>query len=231
MATTITFEVPEDLTPGQAAELANLARQRTYHLAYAKGGLAAELDRSIETQRLVDEGLPDAREGKPVPADLARRWFRAAIFDAVDVLVSLRGAWSNLPFEDRDLGLIDAAAEEWPAIQNHRRQIADVLADPMWPRKTSRSAEIDGYAILAEMFVDGVAINPAHPPKWGVGEQYRGSFDISFWWGRPYIYQEDPDGVYVVACLDGGAWDRPTQWGFAPDIPGAMAILKERLNA
>lgn len=230
MATTIRFDVPHDLTPAQAEKLAGIAKSFVSELAFAEGGLAREIDRRIETARITEELLPEVMEGKPVPAELARRWFREALVHVPDVFGSLRGAWSNLRLEDQDFGLIDAAAQDWPVINHHKRQIVAVLADPMWSRKTARSAEMDGHMILAEDFIDGIAINPAHPPRDGIGEQFRDDFEMSFWWGRPYIFQNDPEGEYIVECLDGGAWDRPTQWGVSQDIDGAMEIVKRRLD-
>lgn len=230
MPTTITFVVQDDLTPAQADKLAGIAKSYVSDLAYCEGGMAAEVDRRIETDRINDEGLTEAMNGKPVSAELAQRWFREALLHVPHVFRALRGAWLNLRPEDRDLGLIDAAAEHWPAIANHKQQIAAVLSDPMWPRKTARSAEIDGHMILAEDFIEGIAINPAHPPRDGVGEQFRDDFEMSFWWGRPFIFQNDPDRDYIVECLDGGAWDRPTQWGVSPTVAGAMEIVRSRME-
>ena len=49
------------------------------------------------------------------------------------------------------------------------------------------------------------------------------------WWrdkGRPDWLQAWPDGVrYTVRCLDGGAWDRSTNWGSYPTLKGALGIL------
>lgn len=226
MATTITFEVPDDLTPDQAAELARVAKSHIAPFAYVPGGMAAELDRRIETSRINEASFSDAMEGKPPSTDLARRRFREALFCIPDAFSSLRGAWLNLGPEHQELCLIDDAAQEWPAIGTHRQQIAAVLADPMWSRKTARSAEIDGYMISAEMFVDQIAINPAHPPRDGVGEQFRNEFDMNFWWERPYVCQYEPDGKYIVECLNGGAWDRPTLIGFKDTLAEAVEVAK-----
>jgi len=38
-----------------------------------------------------------------------------------------------------------------------------------------------------------------------------------------------PEGIrYQVRCLDGGAWDRSTNWGMVGSLDEAMRIIKER---
>ena len=38
-----------------------------------------------------------------------------------------------------------------------------------------------------------------------------------------------PEGIrYEVRCLDGGAWDRSTQWGMVGSLDEAMQIIKSR---
>ncbi|MEO9387176.1 hypothetical protein [Chromobacterium phragmitis] len=45
------------------------------------------------------------------------------------------------------------------------------------------------------------------------------------WWGVPYI--ETADGKFIVRCLDGGAWDRPTFLGERPTLEEAIALCEE----
>lgn len=225
MATTISFTLDQDLTAAQAKKVGDMARSYVAHLARGEGGMAAELDRRIETDRITEESYTDWRDGNPIKTDLTLRHLREAVLYAPLLFTSLKGAWSNLPLVDRDLRVIDDFADrDWSTIRTHKDTFAAVFADPMWGRKTARSAEIDGQIILAEQFISGIAINPAHPPVSGVAEVFRSEIDMNFWWGRPYICQAQPDGGYIVECLDGGAWDRPTQHAFVETVEEAVEI-------
>jgi len=45
--------------------------------------------------------------------------------------------------------------------------------------------------------------------------------------GKRNWYAAYPSGTrYEVRCLDGGAWDRPTMWGFFPTLDEAVAAAK-----
>lgn len=48
---------------------------------------------------------------------------------------------------------------------------------------------------------------------------------------RENFLEKYPDGVrYEVRCLDGGAWDRSTCWGYAGSLEGAEAIVTSRVR-
>jgi len=42
--------------------------------------------------------------------------------------------------------------------------------------------------------------------------EQRSAQEIADWWDRPYLVTTS-DGGYIVRCLDGGAWDRSTNYG------------------
>ncbi|WP_454740318.1 glyoxalase superfamily protein [Cupriavidus necator] len=56
----------------------------------------------------------------------------------------------------------------------------------------------------------------------------RNEEEILAWWDRPYALTL-PDGSLEVRCLDGGAWDRSTWYGVAPDMASAMKLADEKL--
>lgn len=50
--------------------------------------------------------------------------------------------------------------------------------------------------------------------------------------GRDLWLQAWPTGTrYEVRCLDGGAWDRATSWGFFPTLQEAIHCAKSKLSA
>lgn len=53
--------------------------------------------------------------------------------------------------------------------------------------------------------------------------------ELDAWWNRPYALSR-PDGGYDVRCLDGGAWDRPTYYGTAPDLEAAELLAEAKLG-
>lgn len=102
----------------------------------------------------------------------------------------------------------------------------------------------------------GVPLNPCLPDWFDRRDnatRYR--IEIKNWWNRPYIVSTSwadrqpgasltaaevddmkqawfdawPSGVrYDVRCLDGGAWDRSSNWGSFPSIELALACIKGR---
>lgn len=51
---------------------------------------------------------------------------------------------------------------------------------------------------------------------------------IKKWWDRPYAISQ-PDGKLLVRCLDGGAWDRSTNYGVASTLQEAKALATRKL--
>lgn len=88
-----------------------------------------------------------------------------------------------------------------------------------------------GFVFYAEKVEDGVLINPALPPNFGNRDiSTRPSEELERWLCRPYIEtREVPSGTrYIVHCLDGGAWDRPTDWGSFASLNDALVCISER---
>lgn len=71
-------------------------------------------------------------------------------------------------------------------------------------------------------------VDPQLPPDFDhTPNEDRSPEEIDIWWDRPYAIRH-PDG-YAVRCLDGGAWDRSTSYGFATDLPAAKRLAAGRL--
>jgi len=60
--------------------------------------------------------------------------------------------------------------------------------------------------------------------------EHRSPEEIDLWWDRPFAVSH-PQGGYDVLCLDGGAWDRPTWYGFAATVAEAEALAESKLAA
>ncbi|ABM96892.1 hypothetical protein [Methylibium petroleiphilum] len=58
----------------------------------------------------------------------------------------------------------------------------------------------------------------------------RSKAHLDAWWDRPFALRR-PDGQYDVRCLDGGAWDRSTWYGLAPDLEAAKELAVKKLAA
>lgn len=58
----------------------------------------------------------------------------------------------------------------------------------------------------------------------------RSKDELDEWWDRPYGVTL-PDGKIMVRCLNGGAWDRSTQLGVAPNYEDACKLAEEKQAA
>ncbi len=56
----------------------------------------------------------------------------------------------------------------------------------------------------------------------------RSKAELDAWWDHPYGVTRE-DGTIAVRCLDGGAWDRSTSYGIAPDYEAACALAAAKL--
>ena len=73
-------------------------------------------------------------------------------------------------------------------------------------------------------------VDPQLPPDFdSTPNDARSDAELDAWWMRPYAVSL-PEGGYAVRCLDGGAWDRSTFWGTAPDLAGARVIARRGLQ-
>lgn len=76
----------------------------------------------------------------------------------------------------------------------------------------------------AEDEIDGILINPWLPANFfDTANEDRPKSHQKFWY-LPFILVDD--GRMDVCCLDGGAWDRPTIWGFFHTIEEALNCAK-----
>jgi hypothetical protein len=76
---------------------------------------------------------------------------------------------------------------------------------------------------------DELRVDPALPPNFdNTPNEQRSDKELRTWWDRPFALTL-PDGNFEVRCLDGGAWDRSTWYGVAPDLASAKALAREKL--
>ncbi len=74
-------------------------------------------------------------------------------------------------------------------------------------------------------------VDPKLPPHfYNKRNESRTANELAQWWDHPFA-KTIGDGTYVVHCLDGGAWDRPTNYGVANSLEEARALAKEKLSA
>lgn len=57
----------------------------------------------------------------------------------------------------------------------------------------------------------------------------RSTAELDAWWNKPFAITCG-DGSFEVRCLDGGAWDRSTWYGIAPDLPSAQTLAQTKLE-
>lgn len=101
---------------------------------------------------------------------------------------------------------------------------------------------LKGQKIQAVDRVGGFFLDPTMPEDFDSTENESRPESHQVWWNVPYVvsYRNDPAarfsgkfleawprGVrYDVRCLDGGAWDRSTVWGFFATVEEAVACAK-----
>lgn len=85
------------------------------------------------------------------------------------------------------------------------------------------------HAPSAEPSNPALPLDPLYPPAFdATPNDDRDEAEIQAWWDRPFAMTR-PDGSLEVRCLDGGAWDRSTWYGVAPDMPAAVKLADEKL--
>jgi hypothetical protein len=76
---------------------------------------------------------------------------------------------------------------------------------------------------------DEFPIDPPLPKNFDdTPNEDRSNRQIDQWWQRPFLLS-NPNGGYTVRCLDGGAWDRSTFYGDAPDLESAKELARAKL--
>lgn len=87
-----------------------------------------------------------------------------------------------------------------------------------------------GFKIIVEGDDGKLPLNPKFPPNFNDrANEDRSSEELAVWWDRPFV-EVSEDGRYHVRCLDGGAWDRPTSYGWVDKLADAPAMAETKLN-
>lgn len=78
-----------------------------------------------------------------------------------------------------------------------------------------------------------ILLNPKLPGNfYSLAIEERSKKELELWEGHPYI-ESEPNAAwpsetrYTVHCLDGGAWDRPTTWGWFDTLDEAMECVEK----
>ncbi|MBC5767527.1 hypothetical protein [Ramlibacter albus] len=76
---------------------------------------------------------------------------------------------------------------------------------------------------------DEFPIDPPLPKNFDdTPNEDRSKRQIDQWWQRPFLLSNS-NGGYTVRALDGGAWDRSTFYGDAPDLESAKQLARAKL--
>ena len=79
------------------------------------------------------------------------------------------------------------------------------------------------------MPIISIPVDPQLPEDfYNTPNEERSDGELAQWWQKPYACT-NADGSLDVRCLDGGAWDRPTFYGSAPDLPAACLLAERKL--
>ena len=76
---------------------------------------------------------------------------------------------------------------------------------------------------------ESLPLDPKLPDNFdNTPNEERSTAELDAWWERPFAVSCE-DGTLLVRCLDGGAWDRATFYGTAPDMAAAVELAKKKL--
>ena len=78
--------------------------------------------------------------------------------------------------------------------------------------------------IVAERFIEGIAINPANQPPERVEHLRRSDEEMELWLKRPYVVWVDD--AWQVRCLDCKSSDRPSRWETVKELDEAVAFAR-----
>lgn len=83
--------------------------------------------------------------------------------------------------------------------------------------------------VTAAASPDRLVIDPVLPRRFDdTPNERRSKKHLDLWWDRPFALTR-PDGTLLVRCLDGGAWDRSTNYGVAANEEEALQLATQRL--
>ena len=124
MATTITIEVPDDLTSDQTEALRHALRVHADRISIGST-LGSEMDQHISILGRLNACDPRGS----LPLDLARDQFRLALREMHSPLLMASSCWMHMAGEGADLASeVDAVAEQYPSIDAHREIIEAALS-------------------------------------------------------------------------------------------------------
>lgn len=113
--------------------------------------------------------------------------------------------------EALELGARQAGFDSWHQLQSEHQRTPSVQAQT-------------GHMQRVELPVD-----PVLPQDFdNTPNEQRSAQELDTWWDRPFALSA-PGGGYSVRCLDGGAWDRSTSYGHAPDLQAATELARRKL--
>lgn len=104
----------------------------------------------------------------------------------------------------------------------------------------NQQAVLVGYADWRELAMANGARNAEEGSEFMLDPVLREGFDdtpnedrskaeLNKFWCKPFILSRD-DGKFTVRCLDGGAWDRSTNYGVASTLEEAKEIARKKLR-
>lgn len=74
-------------------------------------------------------------------------------------------------------------------------------------------------------------IDPKLPPWFdNRRNELRSKQHLDRWWDKPFAITAKDGSGFTVRCLDGGAWDRSTNYGFARSLAEATELAKSKLE-
>lgn len=77
-----------------------------------------------------------------------------------------------------------------------------------------------------------IPVNPKLPKNFDdTPNDERSKDELDRWWDHPYCLKDENEDFYTVRCLNGGAWDRSTWLGQAPDYAAACQLAEEKQSA
>lgn len=75
-----------------------------------------------------------------------------------------------------------------------------------------------------------LVVDPVLPPDFdNCPNERRPQAEVDAWWMNPFVVTLR-DGTFELRCLDGGAWDRSTHWGYVQTLEDAKRLAVSKLR-